>query len=302
MLTSASRLFSIAVPRSAVSSSRSAALATCFCLLTPWAFGSAALASDLTGFLPAAGEGVVALSLTDESYDDFWVGDQKVSEPARGEISTESASLWLSWGLTDRLALIANVAYVDTEASGPAGLEDSGPQDASLMLAGRVWQSNSDFNRGSKSHSLTLAAGIRTAIESYEANAPVARGDETTDGLLRLVYLFRSGRFYWSQQVGFDLRGGEAPDSFPFYTELGWSTARVTWVASYSRLLADGGTDIGEPGFTFPSNREEYSRLGAKVIAAVSPRWAVFGGGFTTLDGRNAGNAEGFTLGVIRKF
>jgi hypothetical protein len=262
-----------------------------------------AQASDLTGFLPTAGHGTVAFSYTSESYDHFWVGTTKVQEPALGEISTDSASLWLSWGLSDRLALIADVAHVDAEADGPAALSDSGLQDASVILAGRLWSRR----HGNVEHSLVGGIGVRTALESYEANSPVARGDETTDGLLRIVYLLRSGRFYWSQQLGFDVRSDDAPNGIPLYTEVGWSTDRLTWIATYSRLIADGGTDIGDPGFTFPSNREEYSRLGAKLIGHLGThpgdsRWSLFAGGFVTLDGRNVGDASGFSAGVIRTF
>ena len=137
---------------------------------------------------------------------------------------------------------------------------------------------------------------------SYEANAPVARGDDTTDGLLRLVYLLRSGRFYWSQQVGLDIRGGDAPDGFPIYTEVGYSFGRVTGIGFYSLYLADGGTDIGDPGFTFPSNQEEYERLGAKLAVDTPSPWSLFAGAFTTLDGRNVGNTDGLFFGAIVHF
>ena len=34
--------------------------------------------------------------------------------------------------------------------------------------------------------------------------------------------------------------------------------------------MADGGTDIGDPGFTFPSNKDETERVGAKVFARLT--------------------------------
>lgn len=284
--------------RSSLAAKPVASCAPLLTILCFWFFPVQAGAADLTGFLPPAGEGAVAFGYTDESYDEFWVGKARVSEPALGEISTRSATLWLSWGFSDRLALIADVAYVESSAAGPAGLEDSGPQDASLLFARRLWRRG----QGRIEHSLVAAAGLRTAVEAYEENAPVARGDQTTDGLARLVYLLRAGRFYWSQQVGFDLRGGEAPDAFPLYTEIGWSAGRFTWIAGFSFLFADGGTNIGEPGFTFPSNREEFARLSAKVVGDVTARWSLFAGAFNTLDGRNSGDSSGLSLGAIHRF
>ena len=256
-------------------------------------------ANDLSGFLPEQGEGKVALSFTQESYDAFWRGTQKVPTPGvLGEITTASASLWMTWGLTDRLALIVDVAHVEVDGDGSGGLADSGPQNLSLLVAYRLAQ----YSSGTTSQSLVGAIGGRGPLESYVANAPVARGDETTDTLLRLVYLLRSGRFYWSQQIGYDLRGGDAPDGIPLYTELGWTTGRLTWVAWYSQYLADSGTDIGEAGFTFPSNREEVERVGGKAIFEFSPKWCGVLGGFTTLDGRNTGDATGASLALVRKF
>ncbi len=256
-------------------------------------------ASNITGFLPQAGEGSFAVSYADESYDEFWRGEEKrPTPPALGEISTTSFSLWMNWGLTDRLALVADIAHVDAQADGTSGMSDDGLQDASILLVSRLAR----FGHGSVEHSWVGAVGLRTPIESYVANAPVARGDDTTDGLARLVYLLRAGRFYWSQQVGFDFRGGDAPDGFPIYSEVGYDFGRFTGIGFYSLYLADGGTDIGDPGFTFPSNQEEYERIGAKLIVDLNGPWSVFAGGFTTLDGRNVGNADGLFFGAIVNF
>lgn len=270
--------------------------AVAFGLVLP---GAPATATDLTGFLPDEGEGALALGYTDESYDEFWRGTEKRPTPGfLGEISTASTSLWLTWGFSDDLALFVDAAYVDVDSDGTFGLEDSGPQNLSALLAYRLWKRSDGPSR----HSLVAAAGARTPLESYVADAPVARGDETTDALLRLVYLLQHGRFYWSQQVGFDLRGDDAPDGVPLYTEVGWNAGRLTWIGWHSLYLADGGTDIGEAGFSFPSNQEDFQRLGAKVVLGFDSRWSAFVGGFVTLDGRNTGDASGWSLGLIRRF
>ncbi len=107
---------------------------------------------------------------------------------------------------------------------------------------------------------------------------------------------------YASQQVGFDSRGDDVPDSFPLYTEAGYTFGRVTGSLFYSRLIADGGTDIGDPGFTFPSNQEEYSRAGGKVYVRVGPRVGASASAFTTLDGRNTGDTTGGSLGLVLRF
>jgi hypothetical protein len=256
--------------------------------------GTSLPALDLNGFLPGRGQGDVALSYTTEGYDEFWVGETKVSDPGVGEVEIKSFSLWLQWGLTDNLAVVANLPHVDAGSDGLGGFEDSGLQDLTALLKFRFLASGP--------HSLTGAAGVRAAAQNYEANLPVDLGDNTTDALLRLVYQFQAGNFYVSQQVGYDVRGDDAPDGFPLYTELGFTAGRVTYGGYYSRLIADGGTDIGDPGFTFPSNQEEYSRAGFKVYGRITERFGFSAAYFLTLDGRNTGDSDGFSVGAVSSF
>jgi hypothetical protein len=255
-------------------------------------------ALDLNGFQPARGQGTLALSLTLEGYDEFWVGETKVSDPGVGEVETSSITAWFMWGFTDDLALVVNVPYVDTDSDGLGNFSDSGLQDLTALLRYRFL----NVAGGGSRHGLTGAVGLRTPISDYEANLPVDLGDGTDDGLLRLVYQFERDSFYFSQQVGYDRRGGDAPDGIPLYTELGVTAGRATFSAFYARLIADGGTDIGDPGFTFPSNQDEYSRAGGKVYLRFSERFGAALSYFTTLDGRNSGDADGLSLSGVWGF
>jgi hypothetical protein len=261
------------------------------------AVSSTARATDVNGFLEPAGEGVVVVSFTAESYDEFWAGANKVHEPALGTVSTNSTTLFAQHGLTDRVSLVANLPYVNTRGDGLAGFSERGLQDVAALLKVRVGAIG-----GSVRSSLVLAGGIRTIASDYEGNKPVSIGDGTADGLLRLVYLMQAGRFYWSQQVGFDARGGEAPNGFPVYTELGYGFGKATVSLLYNGYWADGGTDIGEPGFTFPSNEDETQRVGAKLYGQLSESWGVVAHGFTTLSGRNSGDTTGFSAGLVVRY
>lgn len=255
-------------------------------------------ALDLNGFLAAPGEGSAALSYTAESYDEFWAGDQRTSAPPLGEVETTSWSLWFRWGFTDRLSVVANLPYVAVDTDGPAGFEEDGLGDAEALLLVRAFETTS----GAARHRLVAGIGGRTPVSSYVADAPVSLGDGSDDLLLRLVYQLQVGSFYLSQQVGYDLRGDDVPDSFPLYTEAGYTFGRWTGSVSYKRLVADGGTDIGDPGFTFPSNEEEVERAGAKLYGRFTDRFGAFVSAFTTLDGRNTGDATGISTGVVLDF
>lgn len=270
------------------------ALATLGCLLLVGPAG----ALDLNGFMPEAGHGDVALSTSTEGYDEFWVGDTKVSDPGVGEVEITSITLWGQFGFTDRFALVANLPYVDADSDGLGGFEDSGLQDVAALAKFRFAEIESSGVR----HSFVAAAGGRTPASDYEANLPVDLGDGTTDLLARFVYQLEAGGFYFSQQVGYDLRGDDAPNGFPLLTEVGYSFGRVTVNGTYYVYIADGGTDIGDPGFTFPSNKDETTRLGAKIYARLGTAFGVAASAFTTIDGRNSGDATGLSLGVVYRF
>jgi len=250
-------------------------------------------AMDINGFLPDRGHVDVALSYTSETYDKFWVGKTEVAVPNGGKVDTKSTALWLQWGVTNDLALVANLPYVDVKSDG-FGLKDSGLQDLSALLKYRFWSSGPNH--------LVGGLGVRTAVTHYESNLPVTLGHDTTDILFRLVYQYQAEHFYFSQQVGYDLRNKDAPNDYPLYTELGFTAGPVTYSGFYSRLITNSGTDIGDPGFTFPSNRQEYSRIGAKVYARLADRLGLAAAYYNTLDGRNVGDSHGFSGGVVLQF
>jgi hypothetical protein len=268
-------------------------------LLIALAAAAPAGAIDVNGFLPAAGEGDVALSYTAESWDSFWLGETKVdSPPELGTVDLTSITLWGRFGLTDNAALIVNLPHVDADNDGLVNFDDSGLQDAAALLLARF----ASYGSGAVQHRWLGGLGLRTPASGYEANLPVDIGDGTTDILTRLVYQLEWGGGYFSQQVGFDLRSKDAPDNWTLYTELGFPTGPVTWIGYYQQVLANGGTDIGDSGFTFPSNQEEFQRVGLRVFGRFNDHFGLSGSYFTTLDGRNSAETEGFSVGTVFGF
>lgn len=267
----------------------------CVCLLA----ALPALGTNLNGFMPKAGEGTVALSYSTESYDHFWRGTTRVSNPPfLGEVTTESVSLWMRYGLSDRFAVVGSLDYVDASGDGSSGFSDSGISDLVALGLYRLWESGPS--------SLTGGLGIRVPVGDYAGDAQVSLGDDSTDALARLVYQYHQGGFYFSQQVGYDLRGSDVPDGYPLHTEIGYSFPAGSYSTTlnlfYTRYVADDGTDIGDAGFTFPSNREEYERVGAKAYFRFARGFGVSARYYTALDGRNTGDSSGFSLGVVAGF
>lgn len=258
-----------------------------------------ARAFDLNGFFPGEHTGHVALSYSFESYDHFFRGTTKVSNPGGlGEVEIATYSVYFDYGLTDRLAVVVNLPGVDADSDGTAGFAENDLQDLTALVKYRA----ASYGSGARRHSLVIAGGLRTPISDYVADAPVSVGDGSTDFLGRFIYQFESGRFYLSQQVGLDLRGEDVPNGLSLYTELGFKRGRVLVSGFLAHYLADGGSDIGDSGFTFPGNQEEYTRVGAKVYTELGTRLGLSGLVFTTLDGRNTGEITGGAVGVVARF
>lgn len=250
-------------------------------------------------FLPQRGHGTLALSHTFEAYDEFWRGDEEVANPGVGRVETGTLSVWMQAGLTDDLAVVANVAYVDVRTDGSMGFQDQGLGDRSFLLRYRFLDTTTG---GGWRHSLVAGAGVRLPAGGYEPNGPVALGDGTNDGLFRLVYQTQLNHFwgsYLAVEGGWDAREEDAPDNVSLHGELGATFSRLTLSGSFGGTWADGGSDIGEMGFTFPGLDEDLVRLGGNAYYRVSPAFGVGLSAFTILDGRNTGVSDGVSTSFV---
>lgn len=282
-------------PRGAVSALR----VLLFLLVAPPLLNGARPAAALDGFLPKPGEGTAAVSVTAESYERFWAGSETVTEPALGTVATRTLSVWLRYGVSDRIALVADVPFVERRAEAEPAMRQRSLQDARLLAKVRL------LERGRKRlrHRFLVAGGVSAPAASYDPDLPVAVGDGTTDVLLRLVYQLELPRGYLLQTGGVDVRSGGAPDGLVLRTEAGWKAGPTTLSLFHELYAARSGSDIGDPGATFPTNREELQRAGLRLLAPLGqPSWALSAAAFTTLDGRNTGDAAGLSLGIVGGF
>ena len=265
-------------------------------LLATVGLAAPAAALQVTPSQPAAGEWNLALSLSQESYDEFWVGSQKVSEPMLGEVETTAISLWARYGIPDRISVAVSVPYVDVDTDGLAGMEDSGMQDVEASVQWRLLE----VDRGAWNHRVSLGASIRTPAGSYEGNAPISLGDDTTDAIVGAGWAGSTGPWLVSAQATYALRGEDAPDTSNLRLEVGRSFGPRVWTAlGYGLQRASSGTDIGEPGFTFPSNKEELDRIDAELYVSMTPQLGLSVRAWDTLSGRNTGDSTGLSLGLV---
>lgn len=249
-------------------------------------------------FLPPAHGGVIAVSHTLEAYDSFWSGDRQITDDGLGRVETGSLGIWLQTGLSDDAALVASIALVDARGDGLAQARDQGLQDGTFLLRYRALSRSA----GSLRHTLVGGAGLRIAASGYEPDQAIALGDGTTDVLLRLVYQVQLDSFwgtYLAVEGGYDARQDPAPNGTSLSAELGASFHSLSIAGRLMGTWADGGPDLGDPGFTYPSVDEEWLRVGGTVYYRVSSSFGLAVSGFSTFDGRNTGVSRGLSTSLV---
>lgn len=258
-------------------------------------FPSAAHAQGETGFLRGEGRTDVVLAVTVDQYDEFWVGDDRVEAPPVGEVERTSGVLYVAHGLRDDLDLVLGAAWVQSESDGTAGFPDE--EDLQDLLLAAKWRARA-WELGGGELSLLAMPGIKLPMTDYEDNAVTAIGDGQVDLRGRVIAHYQTERgLFASLETGYDRRNGAPSDEIPIHVTLGGSIGDVTVTPFYSHIESRGGTDIG--GGPFRSNEEEFDRAGVGLYWRVSDAFGLTGGWRTTLDGKNTGDVDGFSLGIV---
>lgn len=256
------------------------------------------LSAQDTGFVRGQGRTDFALSYNVDTYDEFWVGDTKVADPGVGEVERITYNFYVAHGLTNDLDLVFNAAYADVSSDGAANFDDE--SDLQDMVIGAKWRA---YRRGAGPGelSLFLTPAVKVPMSEYENNAVTAIGDGQVDLRLRGIAHYQVGAFWASLETGFDRRNGAPEDEYPLNVTLGASAGPVTIMPFYSGVSSQGGIDISDVGTLggFPSTEEEYERWGLRAYGRVNDTFGVTAGWLTTSDGKNTGDVEAFSLGVV---
>jgi len=263
------------------------------------AFLLASLASSQdTGFVRGQGRTDYALSYNVDTYDEFWVGDTKVADPGVGEVERLTYNLYIAHGLTNDLDLVFNAAYADVSSDGAAGFDDeSDLQDMVIGAKWRAWRGGA----GPGEFSFFLTPAFKVPMTEYEDNAVTAIGDGQVDVRLRGIAHYQAGVFWASLETGYDRRNGAPEDEYPLNVTLGASAGPITIMPYYSGVSSQDGIDISDVPAQggFPSVEEEYERYGVRAYGHLNESFGLTAGWFTTTDGKNTGDVEAFSIGIV---
>ncbi len=271
--------------------------------------------SPLSGFMNGKGHGAFALSHTSEQYDNVFLAPVDAQGvPVFNEVSVQSTSLYASYGISSRFDIVASLPYIKAEGQASEvvlrelGFENvrKGIQDLSVFAKYNPLTLN--WEDGSRLQ-FVLGAGVSTPLGNYKADeglqSIIAIGNRSTrlTGLGIAHFQTKSGLFL-STQAGYSLRSDEVPNALLGEIKAGIALARIYADLWYAGQISDGGTDILADGFTgfFPATNVSFNRAGINLYAPVGKGLGLSVGASKYLNGRNVGEAIGFSGSLVFSF
>ena len=257
--------------------------------------------AQFSAWLPDAHQIIITPSYAFQTFDEFWLGRDKVE--LSDDVNQHTTLLTLEYGITERLAADATLGYTwvdSTDAFGPGDSEDDGLADTTFGLRYKL------LDQDSEGWPMwpNIAVRVGGIIEgSYDEDLPFSAGDGASGAEASLL-LSRAicPNFGLFGDVGYRYRDGNVPDDL-----FGSAGAYVafygfTLSGAYRHVQGLDGDDIGDPGFSFPEVKE----VNQNVEVGLGYR---DGGGryyqlfyAHTVDGRNTGEKDIFGVSASFSF
>lgn len=263
--------------------------------LAPLALCSTLAFAD-SPWLPIPGATRLNLSYVTQSADELYAGTSKA--PLPDDLDQDSFALAIEHGLSDRWSVFAKLGYASSDF-GPAGDNDEGFSDTRLGLA---WRVVDEYERAGWPTLTARAAAIIAG--DYRPGTIDAIGDGASGYELALgVGKDLHPRLNVWGSLGFRDRESPVPSDWFYDLNLGFGlSSRLAAVVAYEAVRADGGTDIGGPGFSptrFEATQEDRDLLKLGLSYAVLADLALSLNYAQVLDGRNTpiSDAWGLALG-----
>jgi len=257
-----------------------------------------------------------------DRWSEYWEGTLKRDNQNIGSLTTRSVVWMGTYGVTDKINVIAMLPYVSTSASqgvlhGMKGVQDLtlgvkyealakplGSASLKLFAVGSVALPLSNYTPdfypmsiGSSSRRasarLTLNYTTRPGFFANGSGAYTGRANVTLD---RSSY-YTDGHLYYSDEVAM-------PNVIDYTFSVGYRRSGLVAPFSFTQQHTLGGGDIRRQDMPFVSNRMNASRVDAGVLYYVPKvrNLALKLGATRTLTGRNVGQATTLQAGLMYTF
>lgn len=262
------------------------------------------------------------LMYTHDQWKDYWEGELKRDNGNVGKVTTQSL-MWVgTYGLLDKVNIIAMVPYVKTAASQGTMSGMKGMQDLSLGVKynffGKKFEKSAFHTFG--------VINFSTPLSDYTPDFyPFSIGAHTTNIQYRLSSYFKmeSGLFV-NASAGYTWRSNttldrpayhdgnnlyltdevKMPNVFDVFVSMGYNKGPLQAELQYMQMNTLGGGDIRRQDMPFVSNRMNFIKTGVLVMyyLPMVKNLAVRGAATTTVDGRNVGQSTTIMTGLLYTF
>jgi hypothetical protein len=260
---------------------------------------------------------------THDTWDQYWEGELKRTNGNIGTLTRQTIMPMFALGITDRFNVIGALPWMKTQASGGQMRGVSGFQDFGLWLKATALEKTS----GSGILSIHTVLGMTLPTSDYlEDYAPFSLGLGCPDFSIRATpqFLFNKGLFIRGT-AAYNIRGSAKIERDYYYTTHGIYSDEVDmpnalsygatigqWLfdytlqvqATFDGLNTFGGFDIRRQDAGFPSNKMNFTRVGAFVnyYPTFAPGFGIVAQLNQVLTGRNVGMSTAFTGGITYQF
>jgi hypothetical protein len=256
---------------------------------------------------------------TTEQWKNYWEGDLKRTNDNIGTLTTTSVMWMATYGVTNKLNVIAMLPYIQTDASGGTLHPMKGVQDLSLAVKYNFFKKEIGMDKikgfGAFTYSrpmsnytpdfLPLSIGMASQNLSYRVTGNYSTGMG--------IYINASAAYTWRSNVKLDrpsyytdgniffTNEVKMPNVFDYVVNVGYKKKQLQVDLNYMQQNTLGGGDIRRQDMPFVSNRMNYSKIGAFVMYYVTkPKGlAIRAVAATTIAGRNVGQTTTLTGGLL---
>lgn len=257
-----------------------------------------------------------------DAWDRYWEGTLERGNGNIGTLTTQSVSWMGTYGVTDRLNVIAMLPWVTTGASRGVMAGLSGVQDVTFAVKWTALQAPLT-SRGTLRAFAVASAGLPATdytpdflpmsigLHSRRAAARATLNWESEPGF----FVEGTGSYTWRGNVTLNRDAyydGEhlvmsnevaMPDVVDYTFRVGYWKHGLYLPVSFTQQITAGGHDIRRQDAPFVSNRMNFSRV--DVVAAYylkSPRFVFRAGVSHVVSGRNVGQSTAVQAGILYTF
>ncbi len=254
-----------------------------------------------------------------DQWSKYWEGSLKRENGNIGTVTTQSVTWMGSYGLTDKVTLIATLPYIWTKASGGTLHGMEGVQD--LTVAAKYNFLNGNFGKSSLRFFglLSLSAPMSNYVIDFQ---PLSIGLGSKNISYRLTgnytlnqvwfatvsgaYTWRSNVYldrpaYYTNGQFFSTNEVQMPNVVDFIVRMGYHKDVWRGELYYTQQNTLGGGDIRRQDMPMSSNQMNAIKAGGSIMY-LSPHLkhiALRAWGNYAFAGRNVGQSTTFTLGAM---